>query len=585
MKKQYIITILTIVIFSIIPFQNAYADDLNTNYNKFDSEYGNAEVENLNIFDTLSYNDLVVISEQEDATETLESRIDYVLNNPAVDNTISKNTEVVNENPISGKFLRVGVWNIERGMELDTIIDIFNNPDKMKEKIDKENPYVANRVKNEIDFLRKVDVLMLVEVDAGMPRTKYRYVAKDFANAIGYNYVYAPEFLEVDPSHLGLETFKWSEEAFLYPDGLTVDKAKYKGLHGTAVLSRFPLKNVQVLRLPKVYDWYKEERIRLNRMESIRRRAAARFFKEAIIREIRYGSRIAIIADLDIPNVQTPVTIVAAHLENRTAPKNRQLQLKYILDNIYDKTNPVIIGGDFNTAMADAAPVNTKSAKKTRYSRLLETLKIYNIPAHVAIRPAMALPNTFRKVQDPSIKSIPVFSPNPERGLFNMMRDFQFSDGNFFDHRSTKGKYLGHGGNLANSNMRNLKGFVPTWKFDRNFYVGRFKLDWLFVKGYCKSPDDPACSYKMAPSFGATLYDLTYGYEDHLSDHTPILVDIPINEPPVLTKEEKKELKKVIKEKSKRKDKDAIKILKEENKQLKEEGFQPVNKKDKKMSI
>lgn len=584
MKKNNFKTLFIAFALIAITLQPVQTKNLDTEYIDITKEYGDPLKKNLNILDTLSFNDLVVISEQEDTTENLESRIDYVLNNAAVDNSINKDARVVNENEFIGKYIRAIVWNIERGMELDLMIDIFNNPDKMKAKIDKENPYVASRVKNEIDYIRKADVLMLTEVDAGMPRTKYRNIAEEFAKAIGYNYVYAPEFLEVDPSHLGLETFKWSEEAVLFPDGLVVDEDKYKGLHGTAILSRFPLKNVEVLRLPKVYNWYTEERIRLNRLEILRRRASARFFKEAIIREIRYGSRIAILADVIMPDVKEPVTLVAAHLENRTQPKNRQLQMKYVLDNIYDRANPVIIGGDFNTAIADAAPVNTKK-KKTRFSRLVERLKVYNLPAKLVIKPVMAVPNTFRKMQDPSIKNIPIFMPNPERGLFSMIKNFKFIDGNCFDHRSTKGKVLGHGGNLANANMRNFKGFVPTWKFDRNFYVGRFKLDWLFVKAYCNSPNGPECSFKMAPHFGATLFDLNYGFDENLSDHTPIGVDLPVEEPPVMTKSERKEFKKELKTLKKRKDKDAIKELKKEKKRLKQEGYQPVKKKEKHMSI
>ena len=132
-----------------------------------------------------------------------------------------------------------------------------------------------------------------------------RIVAEELAESIGYNYAFAPEFLEVDPVHLGLEDYKWSEERSLLQEGilknLEVDKSRYKGLHGTAILSQFPLKNVRILRLPQEYDWYDGEKKRISGLEDIKREVSEKIIKEYLLREIRVGSRIALIADITVP--------------------------------------------------------------------------------------------------------------------------------------------------------------------------------------------------------------------------------------------------------------------------------------------
>ena len=42
---------------------------------------------------------------------------------------------------------------------------------------------------------------------------------------------------------------------------LAVDKSRILGLHGTAILSRFPLRNVRVVRFANQgHDWYADEK-------------------------------------------------------------------------------------------------------------------------------------------------------------------------------------------------------------------------------------------------------------------------------------------------------------------------------------
>ncbi|MEW5820802.1 MAG: endonuclease/exonuclease/phosphatase family protein [Cyanobacteriota bacterium] len=490
---------------------------------------------NTNIYDTLKYDDLLDISDDGNMSEEVKNKVNYVLNNPVVDNTIMNSEIEIKQNKPLGKFIRAASWNIERGIEFDGIVDIFKNPAPLLKELEKTNSKNVETVKEQMAILREADIIFLTEVDAGMPRTEYRKVAEDLARQLGYNYAYGVEFLEVDPAHLGLEDYKWSEEKSLFPHNtLDIDKNKYRGLHGSAILSKFPLKNVRIVRLPKCYDWYKGEKLRVSRLEKLRRASSAKIFGEAVIREIRFGTRMALLADIDIPGFDSSVTLVATHLENRTEPKNRKNQMKYLLNNLYNVSNPIIIAGDFNTDVTDAEPKGNNKMNQGRFSKLLDHFKIYNIPQHFAITPLMAVPNVLRKHDDPTVKSLPFILPNPEKGLFSLLKKFDFKDDYHFDFRSVKGKYSGKKGNLADSNERSSKGFVPTYKFERSLYLGKYKLDWFFVKAYCKSAKDKESSYKFAPHFGRTLYDLNYSFKNSFSDHAPITVDLPLEEPPAI---------------------------------------------------
>jgi hypothetical protein len=90
----------------------------------------------------------------------------------------------------------------------------------------------------------------------------------------------------------------------------------------------------------------------------------------------------------------------------------------------------------------------------------------------------------------------------------------------------------GRGGTLGNSNERASKGFVTTFALPRTLgAVGKFRLDWIFVKGYLK--DDPAAadSYRFAPGLARTMNESNEALNQSLSDHAAISVDLPITQP------------------------------------------------------
>jgi len=75
---------------------------------------------------------------------------------------------------------------------------------------------------------------------------------------------------------------------------------------------------------------------------------------------------------------------------------------------------------------------------------------------------------------------------------------------------------------------------VPTYAFNRDFYglVGRFKLDWVFVKPFIQNPRDKGQTNRFAPHFPASMRELNESVEDRISDHAPMTVDLPVRDLP-----------------------------------------------------
>ncbi len=472
----------------------------------------------------LTFDELVELSKTEDNGPELNEKLQLLLNSPLVDNTIAPENTQLHHSPLLGDFVRVGSWNISRGRNLNLIKMIFD---------DKENFYKRaknkelKKIQEEIKVLENLDILIVNEADIGMPRTRYRNVPEELGKILGFNYAFGVEYVEVDPVHLGLEKYEWSEEKFLFPnEEYVVDKQRYKGLHGNAILSRFPLKNVRVVRLTDYYDWFNDEKDRVVQIEVARRKAAKLIFSEAIFREIRRGSRMALLADVKIPGAEKPLTVVAVHLENRTISENRHKQTEELLKSIRNINNPIVMGGDFNTTCSDGRPTTIKREIKKRITSIDYMGKqIINllIPQAMIFSASQLAVNITRKHSNPTVMNIPIISPNPERLVFRAIKDMIFTDRKEFDFEGDMYRSVNNNwGMLSASNHRRFKGFVPTYEFERNFYIGKFKLDWLFVK-----PGENS----FAPFFGRTLYNLNYSTTPPISDHVPITVDLPINTP------------------------------------------------------
>ena len=139
-----------------------------------------------------------------------------------------------------------------------------------------------------------------------------------------------------------------------------------------------------------------------------------------------------------------------------------------------------------------------------------------------------------RKHSDPTVKHIPFIAPNAERKLFDTLKNFRFDDGTAFDLRGDKERSIGgKRKSFANSNQRGKKGFVTTYQVARPLmFIGKYKLDWIFVKpGGLRAPFAKNGSYRFAPHFGRTLTTVNEAVEDRISDHRPMIVDLPLGEP------------------------------------------------------
>lgn len=492
----------------------------------------------------LSFDELVQLSKTAKPMGPLGDHLQKVLNTPVVHNDFAAaphRPTVANLGPV----VRVATWNIERGLSYDQIKMALASPEEFRaavpvlEKASSRQKLLAD---SQLESLRDADILVLNEVDLGMKRTGYRDVAADLAAALHMNYAYGVEFVEVDPIfELGIErvdlTDASDEERARLGEDLQIDHDRYRGLHGTAILSRYPIRDAHIVRLPVCYDWYAKEAAAISKLENGRRWTADKLFKERINRELRHGGRMALIAQVAIPELPTgEATVVAVHLENKCKPSCRREQTQALLAQIKEVENPLIMAGDFNTTGADNTPTSFRyeiMSRVTDYKFWLGRVAAHFNPLGVgqlATIPAKYI----HSYRDPTAFHFPILWENRERGLFKTIEKHRFSDGRSFDFRGDSDRSTGgRKRTLANSNERNGKGFVPTYSFNRNYggLVGQFKLDWIFVKPFIDSPRGDSQSFQFAPHFAVTMRELNESVAGRISDHPPITVDLPLREP------------------------------------------------------
>ncbi|MEZ4270200.1 MAG: endonuclease/exonuclease/phosphatase family protein [Myxococcota bacterium] len=173
--------------------------------------------------------------------------------------------------------LRVVSWNIRRGEAFEQVLARLRQLD--------------------------ADVLLLSEVDRMLDRSGNRAVARDLAQALAMNYVFAVEFIELDG----------------------IFSRNPMGEHGQAILSKYPLGNAQVIRHPVFAPWFLSPT------------------------EPRWGNRITLVADTQIGTRYT--RLLNTHLESLSTEKQRAYSVEQILQVAGEVGGafPQIFGGDFNT--------------------------------------------------------------------------------------------------------------------------------------------------------------------------------------------------------------------------------------------
>lgn len=323
-------------------------------------------------------------------------------------------------------------WNLERGIRFDGILEALKTDERLRDR----------------------DLLLLTELDDGMARSGNRFVARELAAGLGLNYAFAPVYIALQKGS-GVEA--------------EVPGENTNSLHGLAMFSRFPLKNIHAIPLPNGKDkmWGKEKRI---------------------------GSLRALFADVEHPaGVFRAVTV---HLDAHCSRAHRRMQMRLILDHLDTLPPlPTLIGGDWNTTT-----FNSQSATRAimGYWR-----RVFMGPKNVATR---HLPHPERYF---------------ERGLFGdlVRRGYEYEPYN----ETGVGTLHYHIESIEKNT--NLRDWVPEWCFPFIFWAagrvgGRVsgRLDWFAGRGV-------RLAAGTAPNTVGELHDRE---GRPLSDHDPITVDFEI---------------------------------------------------------
>ena len=495
----------------------------------------------------LTYNELVTLSNNPHPGGALEKKVEKLLNTPIVSNEAFFRGARPHrpKDPRLGPFLRVVQWNIEKSMKMQQAIWAFTDAKAFAKLIDTKrfdegSPEYLEALRQR-QLLEDADVVILQEMDIGVKRSEYRNAVKDLAEALNMNYVYGTEQLEIDPINLGIEKFedeKGVEDKKLQ-EIFRVEPAKYKGLFGSAILSRYPITGVKFFQLRnQAYDWYNGEKVPLTVLEKARRNGAKAVFMEKLFREIKVGGRVFLEADLYVPDLaEKKLSVVNVHLEIKCKPKDREVQMAEILSNLVDIKNPILMAGDFNSAPTDLSPTsvrreirNLASDPTFWFDRAVQMVN----PAGIFLGPVHFLSNETENFQNPTAPNLPVIFPNRVKGLFKLIQNYRFYDSFCFDFRGNRDRSSnGKKGLLANSNQRDRVGFKMTFTTDRTVahLLGKYRLDWIFVKSYLWNPKDDKGPYRLAPHFARTLEEMNDRLKERISDHHPNVVDLPFEEP------------------------------------------------------
>ena len=531
-----------------------------------------------------TYEELLALGEDKDFEPSLSKKLEAITTTPFVSNEAYYRGAKPHLPEIEGlgRSLRVLFWNIERGVTLDDVILLLTDKDDFLKKVQKsrqeevtegeagpatkenttkegesrklvklgpkagtEDPYASidmDKLAEEVEVVQSADVIVLNEVDWGMPRSNYREVIVDLGKTLNMNWAYGVEFVEIDPFVVGTEQFEEVEDEEARKELLEytkVDKERLRALHGTAILSKYPIREAKLQPFEtRAYDWYKKE-------QGIRPvekglRVGSTLIGSPMAREMRRGGRTVLTAHLDVPHLREKrLTVVSPHLENRTKPKNRQRQMKEVLEAVKTIRNPVIVAGDLNTTGGDSEAFRLEKHLYKKYTEP-DTWVNKGVKYATGVGLAYDLFKTgfkfTKNVSDPTAASVPFFAPNKERKLFSNIENFRFDDGTVFDFRGdARRSSNARPGTLANSNQRADKGFAHTYEFVITFgVIGKYKLDWIFVKSYLEKPRSKRGPYAFAPHFARTMPRVNFALRElPLSDHNPMVVDLPFEEPKI----------------------------------------------------
>ncbi len=190
--------------------------------------------------------------------------------------------------------LVVWAYNAERGLRLDQQLRAIDEPG-----------------------MPLPDIVFLSEADRGCTRTGYRNVAREWATKLGMYYVYGAEFVELPRI--------WEPSRRVFPLQTIWRRCE----HGNAILSRYPLGNVRLIRHEKSRSW--------NSLPQ-------RIFH---VGEPRLGGRMAIAADVRVG--ERLLRVYSVHFESGwLADDFRQAEVGELIDDAAKVPHGMLIGGDMN---------------------------------------------------------------------------------------------------------------------------------------------------------------------------------------------------------------------------------------------
>jgi endonuclease/exonuclease/phosphatase family metal-dependent hydrolase len=322
---------------------------------------------------------------------------------------------------------RFVAWNIERGTQLDGQMEILTS-----------HPY-----------LRECDVLLLTEADAGMARSGNRIVCEEIARRLGMAYVFAPCYIALGKGS-GVERL--------------AQGANTLGLHGNAILSRYPLLDIRLIPLENGVD-------------------------KMAHNEKRIGCQQAVAARIEFPNLA--LTAASIHLDAQSSQRHRREQMQVVLDAL-PASGPVILGGDWNTSTYDSS--------RAVWAILGFALRVLMGVDHVIRNHYLRPDRRF------------------ERGLFQLLEDrgFDYREANCDGERTGAYDILDPRANGS------LGEWVPKWCFPfirwslrHHNGVCPFKIDWFAVRGV--RVENPTVVHEVRESRAVPL-----------SDHDAIGLDVVI---------------------------------------------------------
>jgi endonuclease/exonuclease/phosphatase family metal-dependent hydrolase len=328
------------------------------------------------------------------------------------------------EAPAKSRY-RILAWNLERGIRFEAQLEALRS-----------HPY-----------LKTCDVLLLTETDLGMARSQNRAVAQELARALGMHYAFVPCYLNLTNGS-GIE--------------YDVPGENDLGLHGNAILSRYPIRRAQAIPLKNGID-------------------------KMAGREKRLGCQKTLVVDIDFPNLA--ITAVSVHLDTHSSQRHRRDQMRDVIDGL-DSRRPVVLGGDWNTT--------TYNASRAFYAIMGYWLRIF-----------MGVENVIRNH---------FLHPDRhfEKGLFKLVesRGFDYRRSNVLGERTTTYDAA------CLKTRQNLGEWVPAWCFAFIRWALRnhggtcpLKIDWFATRDV--RVENPVI-----------LHDLREGRREPLSDHDALGLEV-----------------------------------------------------------